>query len=76
MDLAARKYKFLEQFMQIASEEKIERLEQFLKREILDDEIPDVVKQILDKSIEESNLGNVRTHEQVITDIKAKYNLT
>ncbi len=34
MDLTSRKYKFIEQFMQIASAEKLKRIEDFLRAEI------------------------------------------
>lgn len=81
MDLAARKYKFIEQFMKIASVEKLEKLEIFLKGELETtddpfDKLPNVAKQLLAKSKEDSTSGRVRSHADVMTDIKAKYDLS
>lgn len=78
MDLAARKYKFIEQFMKIAS---VEKLEIFLRRELETtsnpfDELPNVAKQLLAKSKEDSANDRVRSHADVMADIKAKYNLS
>ena len=81
MDLAARKYKFIEQFMKIASVEKLEKLEIFLRRELETtinpfDELPNVAKQLLAKSKKDSANDRVRSHADVMADIKAKYNLS
>lgn len=78
MDLAARKYKLMEQFMQIASADKLEKLEKFFKKEILEDkdvwdELPVVVQQIVMQSKEESKKGEVTPHSEVMEKIKAKY---
>lgn len=78
MDLLARKYKIIEQFMQIASTEKLDKLEKFLNNEILNHKnnaLPLEVKQVLDKSIEQSLVQNVKPHVQVMKEVKAKYNL-
>ena len=38
-------------------------------------DLPETVKQLLQKSIEETENGEVRLHEEVVSDIRAKYNI-
>ncbi|TXD53416.1 MULTISPECIES: hypothetical protein [unclassified Polaribacter] len=75
MDLVYRKYKFMEQFMKIASIEKIEKLELFLKEEILEEEIPNDLKKVLDKGLQQINEGKTNSTEEVINSVRNKYNL-
>jgi len=75
MDLAVRKYRFMEQFMKIGSVDKIEKLEQFFKKEILEDEVSDGLKKVLDLGLEQINTGNTLSTEEVMNRIKAKYNV-
>lgn len=81
MDLAARKLQLMEQLMGVVSQERIEKIENFFKKEInhdtsVLDEMPDVVKQLIEKSKEESMNGNIRSHSDVMKQVRAKYNLT
>lgn len=81
MDLATRKLQLMEQLMGVISPESIEKIEIFFKKEISNDsdvwdDIPDVVKQLLEKSKEDSLNGRVRSHEEVMGDTKAKYNIS
>ncbi len=80
MDLAKRKLQLMEQFMKIASVEKIEKLEKYFKKEIsndsdLWDEIPTTVQKIIDKSLEESEKGEVIPHNEVMAKVRAKYKI-
>jgi hypothetical protein len=75
MDLASRKYKFIEQFMKIASVEKIERLEKFFKKEMLEEELSEDLKKVLDLGILQIEEEEIFSTEEVITRIKTKYNL-
>ncbi len=75
MDLASRKYKFMEQFMKIASEEKIEKLERFFRQEILEEEISSELKEALDIGIEQIKEGKTFSTEEVMTRVKTKYNI-
>ncbi|MDP5092424.1 MAG: hypothetical protein NWQ17_03900 [Polaribacter sp.] len=81
MDFATRKLQLLEQFMKIVSTEKIEKLEQFFKKEISDeqdiwDEIPQKVQEIVDQSLHESEEGKVISHQEIIAKVKKKYNIS
>jgi hypothetical protein len=81
MDFATRKLQLLEQFMKIVSTEKIEKLEQFFKKEISDeqdvwDEMPQTVQEIVDQSLHESEEGKVISHQEVIAKAKKKYNIS
>jgi len=81
MDLAARKYKFIEQLMKIASAEKLDKLEKFFKKEIdispdPYDELPRPIKRLLAQSKKDSGQGRSKSHEEVMADIRAKYNLS
>lgn len=80
MDLANRKLQIMEQLMGIINPESIDKIENFFKKEITNnkdvwDELPNVVQKIIDKSIEESNNGQVTSHSEVMTKIKAKYKI-
>ena len=81
MDFATRKLQLLEQFMKIVSTEKIEKLEQFFKKEISDeqdiwDEMPQTVQEIVDQSLHESEEGKVISHQEIIAKVKKKYNIS
>ena len=81
MDFATRKLQLLEQFMKIVSTEKIEKLEQFFKKEISNeqdvwDEMPQKVQEIVDQSLHESEEGKVISHQEVIAKAKKKYNIS
>ncbi|MXN91802.1 hypothetical protein GR160_11250 [Flavobacterium sp. Sd200] len=39
------------------------------------DELPNLVKQLIDESIEQSIKGNVRPHEEVIAELKKMDNI-
>ncbi len=76
MDLAVRKLHLLEQFMKIGSVDKIERLEKFFKTEIQEEiEKPELLLKLLEKSKEDSKLGKVRPHEEVMKEVQEKYNI-
>ena len=81
MDLTTRKYKFIEQLMKVASAEKLDKLEKFFKSEIETStdpysELPEPIKRLLSKSKEDSTKDRVRSHNDVMADIRAKYNLS
>ena len=80
MDLAARKYRLMEQLMKVANSDTLEKLENLLKKETNTtdpyDDMPEPIKRLLAKSKEDSNAGRVRPHEEVMAEIKAKYNLS
>ena len=79
MDLANRKLQIMEQLMGIINPESIDKIENFLKKEIKNtdvwDEIPEVVQKVIDNSIEESNKGQVIPHSEVMTKYKVKEKL-
>ncbi|PQJ74190.1 hypothetical protein BTO13_02370 [Polaribacter gangjinensis] len=67
--------------MKIVSPEKIEKLEQFFKKEISNDqdvwdEMPNTVQEIVDYSLKESEEGKVVSHKDVISKVKKKYNIS
>lgn len=78
MDLATRKLHLIEKFMNIASLEKVEQLEHFFNTELQQDEeveLPEMVVKLLDKSRQDSKAGRVRPHEEVMKEVRQKYNL-
>ncbi len=74
MDLAVRKLQLMEQFMKIVSIEKIEKIERFFEKEIVNDS--DVISRLLEKSRKESKLGKTKTNEEVFRKVQEKYNIT
>ena len=52
MDLAARKYKFIEQLSKITTAEQLEKLEHFFSSEIAKSQntLPDIAQQLLKQS--------------------------
>ena len=75
MDLAARKYKFIEQFMKIVSVEKMEKLEKFFKKEMLEEEVSEDLKKVLDLGLDQIEEGETFSTEEVMNRLKTKHNL-
>lgn len=78
MNLESRKYKFIEKLMKVEEEDVIYKLEAILENSSdnkIWDEIPSHIKQAIDISIEQSERGQVRPHNEVMFDIKKKYNI-
>jgi hypothetical protein len=80
MDIANRKLQLMEQLMGVISLERIEKIENFFKKEIPNnsdvwDDMPDVVQQLVNKGLEESKAGNTISHNEVMAKVKAKYKI-
>jgi len=76
MDLTFRKYKFIEQFMKIVDVEQLEKLEQFFKKEIVNNSIenlPKEIKEILENSEADIENGNLHSHLDVVKEMRATY---
>jgi len=78
MDLAIRKLNLIEKFMKVDSVEKLIKIERFFYDEIFSEnnfthELPEIAKQLLEKSKKDISDGNFRTHSEVMTEMKAKY---
>lgn len=81
MDFAARKYRLIARLFNLMNEEKLDKIEKFLNKEIgiaTDpyDELPAPIKKLLAQSKEDSAKSKVRPHKEVMADIRAKYNLS
>jgi len=78
MDFESRKYKVIEKLLKVNEEETLYRLESLLNevppRDIWD-ELPAHIQQALDISIEQSIRGDVKPHDEVMAQIKKKYNI-
>lgn len=81
MDLASRKYRFIERLRQVVTTEQLDKLEAFFNSEISTtestdvQELPLVAKKLLQQSKEELINGNSITHKEVMQSIKVKYKL-
>ena len=76
MDLTLRKYKFIEQFMKIVNAEQLDKLEQFFKKEIVDNSIenlPKEIQEMLKKSEYDIENSNLHSHLDVLKEMKAAY---
>ncbi|OYQ43404.1 hypothetical protein CHU92_03445 [Flavobacterium cyanobacteriorum] len=78
MDMQSRKYRVIEKLLQVNEEETLYRLEAILqseKPEISWHELPEETKKVIDMSLGQSDLGKVKSHDEVVSDIRKKYNL-
>ncbi|MDO5986655.1 hypothetical protein Q4Q39_04470 [Flavivirga amylovorans] len=79
MDLEARKYKIVKKLMKVSDEETLYKLEQVINEDIAQQssisELPESIQRLLSQSIEDSEQGRVKSHEEVMANIRAKYNL-
>ena len=80
MDLAARKYKFIERLLKVANSDVLDKLEIILNTEAADDDfvsnLPKPIQRLLEQSEKDSEDGLVFSHEDVMDEIRAKYNLS
>lgn len=56
MDLAARKYRLIERLTNLVSAEKLDKIEQFLNKEIFEDELPILTQE--EKDLLDDRLAN------------------
>jgi len=78
MDLESRKDKLIEKLLKVQEEDTVYKLESILNEEIskdIWDELPPYLQQALDISIEQSIRGEVTPHEEVMAQIRKKYNI-
>ena len=77
MDIASRKLLIIEQLMGVENPNKLEQIETFFKEEVKDvwDELPQAVREKIEKSQEESRNNETVPHHKVMESIKSKYNL-
>ncbi|WP_242203631.1 hypothetical protein [Aestuariivivens insulae] len=78
MDLAARKYRLIERLTNLVSEEKLEKIEQFLNKEIFNDTEPVLtqeIKDLLDERLDshKANPGAGRSWDAIKADLDKKY---
>ncbi|MBL4887104.1 MAG: hypothetical protein JKZ03_01295 [Flavobacteriaceae bacterium] len=82
MDISARKYRFIEQVMKIVSEEKLEKLEKFFKKEIepnskdVWDELPEVAKQLVLKSKKQSADNRIIPHNDIMKKVRKNFKMS
>lgn len=60
MDLAARKYRLIERLTNLVSAEKLDKIEQFLNKEIFEDELPLLTQE--EKDLLDARLANHKTN--------------
>lgn len=77
MDIQAEKIALMKLLLETESEDIIGQLKQVFKKQDNDfyDELPESVKYSLAQGIADVEQGNVRDHELVMHDVKAKYGL-
>lgn len=78
MDIESRKYKVIEKLLKVEEEATIYKLETILNDELVKDgwdELSPELQQALDISIGQSERGEVRPHEEVMAEIRKKYNI-
>ncbi|TGV00645.1 hypothetical protein [Flavivirga rizhaonensis] len=79
MDLESRKYKIVEKLMKVCDEETLYKIEQVINKDKGQhnsiSELPEPIQRLLSQSIKDSEKGRVSLHEEVMANIRAKYNL-
>ena len=75
MDISARKLNLIAQLMGIVNLDTIARFEKFFEKEILENEVSDDLKKVLDLGLEQINEGNTFSTKEVMNRVKAKYNV-
>ena len=79
MGLESKKYKIIEKLMKVSDEETLYKIEQIINSEENKfdsiSELPKPIQRLLAQSIKDSEQGRVNSHEEVMANIKAKYNL-
>ncbi len=76
--MESRKYKVIEKLLKVQEEATIYKLESILNNELTHDSwdiLPDELKQALDAAVKQSENGQVKSHEEVMLEIKRKYNI-
>jgi hypothetical protein len=78
MNASERKCKIIEQLLKVEEEATLYQIENILNKDSDDfwDNLPSVVQQLIEKGIEQSERGETKPHEQVMSEIKKKHNLT
>ncbi len=76
--MESRKYKIIERLLKVEEEATVYKLESILGEELVKDgwdELSPELQQAIDISIGQSDRGEVRPHEEVMAEIKKKYNI-
>lgn len=76
MNASERKYKIIEKLLKVEEEAALYQIENILNKDDDWDNLPLIVQQLIEKGIEQSERGETKPHEQVMSEIKKKYNLT
>ncbi|SDX68597.1 hypothetical protein [Flavobacterium degerlachei] len=76
MNSSERKYKIIEQLLKVEEESTLYQIENILNEGDGWDEIPPIVQKLIEKAIEQSDAGVGIPHEQVMSEIKKKYNFS
>jgi hypothetical protein len=78
MNASERKYKIIEKLLKVEEEAALYQIENILNKDADDewDNLPLIVQQLIEKGIEQSERGETKPHEQVMSEFKKKYNLT
>ncbi len=77
MNLSERKYKIIEQLLKIEEEETLYQIEGLLNQKSEDqwDNLPKELQDLLEMGLKQCEEGKFTPHEQVMAEIKQKYNL-
>jgi len=77
MDLQAEKIELMKLLLETDSEEIIAQIKSVFKREEYDfyDDLPEHVKESIQRGLDDVKEGKVRDHESVMHDIKVKYGI-
>ena len=78
MDLSSRKNRLIEKILKVEEEQTIYELENILIDDATSAEdfwqkLPSEIRQLIDKGLDQSQNGNTKPHQEVITAIKKKY---
>jgi predicted transcriptional regulator len=77
MDIQAEKIKLMKLLLDTDSEEIISQIKSVFTRQEYDfyDDLPEHVKESIDRGLKDVEEGRVRDHESVMHDIKIKYGI-
>jgi hypothetical protein len=74
MNTSERKYKIIELLLKVDEESTLFQIEGILNDDF--DNVPPIVQKLIEKGIQQSESGQGIPHEEVMSKIKKKYNLS
>ncbi|RVU01989.1 hypothetical protein EOD41_08535 [Mucilaginibacter limnophilus] len=76
MDLQAEKIELVKLLLEVEDEQTLNEIKAVLHHDYdFYDDLPEAVKDSIEQALEDVEKGNVRSHEEVIKEMKSKYGI-